>query len=254
MPADVAAELAEPEHRQRRRADPVDVVVAVDDDARAGVDRAPERGHGREIAASDDELCRLPRDRPAGVEPEEAGNLRRVVLAVTFRLPAQAEPVRYAALAGHLGVEVGAAVPTGEVRAAVLDLRRAKGMVLDPGDHDTWSAGSFFTNPVLDPNDADDAARLALLPAGAPRWPAVRTSGKSSRASGNSTAPKSSGSACWAPSRICIRGSSASPWTMPPSTQLRSGSGLTGTGPWRSEAVTARGSVRRCWRDCVPDR
>ena len=100
------------------------------------------------------------------------GDDRRVVLAVTFRLPAQvpAEPVRYAALAGHLGVEVGAAVPADEVRAAVLDLRRAKGMVLDPGDHDTWSAGSFFTNPVLDPNDADDAARLALLPAGAPRW------------------------------------------------------------------------------------
>jgi UDP-N-acetylmuramate dehydrogenase len=95
------------------------------------------------------------------------GDDRRVVLAVTFRLPSESSgpPVRYAALAARLGVEVGATVPAGDVRAAVLDLRRAKGMVLDPGDHDTWSAGSFFTNPVL---AAADAARL---PAGAPRWP-----------------------------------------------------------------------------------
>jgi UDP-N-acetylmuramate dehydrogenase len=95
------------------------------------------------------------------------GDDRRVVLAVTFRLAAGSTgpPVRYGALAAHLGVEVGAAVPAGDVRAAVLDLRRAKGMVLDPDDHDTWSAGSFFTNPVL---GAADAARL---PAAAPRWP-----------------------------------------------------------------------------------
>jgi UDP-N-acetylmuramate dehydrogenase len=46
----------------------------------------------------------------------------------------------------------------------VLELRRGKGMVLDPADHDTWSAGSFFTNPVLDPDAAD------RLPPGAPRW------------------------------------------------------------------------------------
>jgi UDP-N-acetylmuramate dehydrogenase len=95
------------------------------------------------------------------------GDDRRVVLAVTFRLAAEGtgEPVRYAALAAHLGVEVGATVPAAAVRAAVLDLRRAKGMVLDATDHDTWSAGSFFTNPVL---DAADAARL---PAESPRWP-----------------------------------------------------------------------------------
>ena len=95
------------------------------------------------------------------------GDDRRVVLAVKFRLAARTtgEPVRYAALAAHLGVDVGTAVPAVEVRAAVLDLRRSKGMVLDPNDHDTWSAGSFFTNPHL---DAADAARL---PADLPRWP-----------------------------------------------------------------------------------
>ncbi len=51
------------------------------------------------------------------------------------------------------------------MRAAVLGLRRRKGMVLDDADPDTWSAGSFFTNPVLTPEQAE------ALPAGAPRWP-----------------------------------------------------------------------------------
>ena len=52
--------------------------------------------------------------------------------------------------------------PLAEVRAAVLELRRAKGMVLDDADHDTWSAGSFFTNPVLAAGD---------VPPDAPQWP-----------------------------------------------------------------------------------
>jgi UDP-N-acetylmuramate dehydrogenase len=50
------------------------------------------------------------------------------------------------------------------VREAVLALRRGKGMVLDPADHDTWSAGSFFTNPILTPEQAD------ALPPEAPRF------------------------------------------------------------------------------------
>jgi len=92
---------------------------------------------------------------------------RHVVLAVAFALEHSrlGRPVRYAELAGHLGVEPGERAPAEDVRAAVLDLRRGKGMVLDDADHDTWSAGSFFTNPVL---PARDAARL--LPDDAPRW------------------------------------------------------------------------------------
>jgi UDP-N-acetylmuramate dehydrogenase len=91
---------------------------------------------------------------------------RHVVLAVTFqfRLGELAAPVRYAELAHSLGVQVGARVPMTEVRDTVLRLRRRKGMVLDAEDHDTWSAGSFFTNPFLDADAAD------RLPAGAPRW------------------------------------------------------------------------------------
>ena len=96
------------------------------------------------------------------------GTDRYVVLAVALALQHSRDgaPVRYAELARTLGVEVGDRVPSAQVRAAVLELRRGKGMVLDPDDHDTWSAGSFFTNPVL---PADEAARL--LPDDAPRWP-----------------------------------------------------------------------------------
>jgi UDP-N-acetylmuramate dehydrogenase len=88
---------------------------------------------------------------------------RYVVLAVGFRLAAPAGmpvgstaaagPIRYAELARTLGVEVGEPAPLAEVRAAVLGLRGGKGMVLDPADHDTWSVGSFFTNPILEPGE-----------------------------------------------------------------------------------------------------
>ncbi|ROR73504.1 UDP-N-acetylmuramate dehydrogenase [Bogoriella caseilytica] len=93
---------------------------------------------------------------------------RYVVLEVSFqlRLASLSAPVRYAELARRLGVDVEARVPSSEVRAAVLELRGSKGMVLDAADHDTWSAGSFFTNPVLPIEDAD-----RLLPADAPRYP-----------------------------------------------------------------------------------
>ncbi len=91
---------------------------------------------------------------------------RYVVLQVMFqmRLASLSEPIRYPELARALDVEVGDRVDSAEVRAAVLALRAGKGMVLDGADHDTWSAGSFFTNPVL-PEDAP-------LPDGAPRFDA----------------------------------------------------------------------------------
>jgi UDP-N-acetylmuramate dehydrogenase len=58
-------------------------------------------------------------------------------------------PIRYAELAKALGVVEGDRAPLAAVRETVLKLRAAKGMVLDLADHDTWSAGSFFTNPIL---------------------------------------------------------------------------------------------------------
>jgi UDP-N-acetylmuramate dehydrogenase len=102
-----------------------------------------------------------------------------VVLAVTFAL-AQAEgglgaPVRYAELARKLGVELGERAPLGQVREAVLELRRAKGMVVDPGDPDSVSAGSFFTNPLLEPEAAQRLADAVAKRLGRdvtpPTWP-----------------------------------------------------------------------------------
>src|SRR3954453_1407609 len=76
---------------------------------------------------------------------------RWTVLAVAFRLreSTRSGPLRYAELARTLGVPVGGTAPLEEVRAAVLGLRRRKGMVIDPDDPDSVSAGSFFTNPIL---------------------------------------------------------------------------------------------------------
>jgi UDP-N-acetylmuramate dehydrogenase len=91
---------------------------------------------------------------------------RYVVCSVTFqlRLGELSGPVRYAELARALGVAAGERAPAADVRAAVLRLRAGKGMVLAEDDYDTWSAGSFFTNPVL------TAAEAAALPPEAPRF------------------------------------------------------------------------------------
>jgi UDP-N-acetylmuramate dehydrogenase len=89
---------------------------------------------------------------------------RWTVLRVSFALTPgdESRPVRYAELARALGIEVGATAPLAAVRDAVLALRRGKGMVLDPADPDTASAGSFFTNPILAPAEfAELQARTA---------------------------------------------------------------------------------------------
>ncbi|GLK15826.1 UDP-N-acetylmuramate dehydrogenase [Herbiconiux flava] len=93
--------------------------------------------------------------------------LRGVVLSVTFVLGAAdglSAPVAYGQLATALGVAVGERMPLQQVRDTVLRLRASKGMVLDPADPDSVSAGSFFTNPIV----TERAARA--LPSSAPRW------------------------------------------------------------------------------------
>lgn len=77
-----------------------------------------------------------------------------VVLEVEFALDAsgRSAPVRYGELAAELKVPVGQRADPRTVREAVLALRARKGMVLDAADHDTWSVGSFFTNPVVAPD------------------------------------------------------------------------------------------------------
>jgi UDP-N-acetylmuramate dehydrogenase len=97
-----------------------------------------------------------------------AGSPRYVVLRVDFQLALgrMSAPVRYAELARALGVQVGERASALEVRREVLRLRASKGMVLDASDRDTYSTGSFFTNPIL------PAAAAEALPEGAPRYPA----------------------------------------------------------------------------------
>jgi UDP-N-acetylmuramate dehydrogenase len=90
---------------------------------------------------------------------------RFVVLEVDFALHpgSRSRPVGYAELARTLGVEIGETAPLADVRDAVLELRRGKGMVWDPSDPDSRSAGSFFTNPIVAQEQAVE---------GCPSWPA----------------------------------------------------------------------------------
>ena len=85
-------------------------------------------------------------------------------LALTPTADGLSEPIAYDQLASALGVALGTRMPLADVRAAVLALRASKGMVLDPADPDSVSAGSFFTNPIVGENFA------RTLPEAAPRW------------------------------------------------------------------------------------
>ena len=92
---------------------------------------------------------------------------RYVIIDVTFQLKngELSLPIKYEELARALNVKLEERVLVEQVRKAVLSLRALKGMLLDKKDHDTWSAGSFFVNPIV---SADVAA---TLPPDAPRWP-----------------------------------------------------------------------------------
>ncbi len=101
---------------------------------------------------------------------------RYVVLRVRFALEdagGRSTPVRYAEVAKTLAAEPGERVALRTAYETVLGLRAGKGMVLDPADHDTWSAGSFFTNPVLTPDQYRDFLdRVAGRELTAPAYPA----------------------------------------------------------------------------------
>lgn len=92
---------------------------------------------------------------------------RYVVLDVQFQIRRGefSDPITYLELAKKLGVDPGDKAPVAATRAAVLELRASKGMLLSPDDHDSWSAGSFFTNPIISQQAADQ------LPNAAPKWP-----------------------------------------------------------------------------------
>jgi UDP-N-acetylmuramate dehydrogenase len=92
---------------------------------------------------------------------------RYVILDVQFNLRTgeMTTPIAYSELAAKLGIEVGEKAPVSATRKAVLELRAMKGMLLNKTDRDSWSAGSFFTNPIVSPEVA------AKLPPEAPQWP-----------------------------------------------------------------------------------
>ena len=93
---------------------------------------------------------------------EDAG--RFVVCRVAFRLRRGAPTVTYPDVVAWMERSGLRQAGVADVRRAVLDIRRRKGMVLDAGDPDTRSVGSFFMNPVL------PASRREEL--GAPGFPA----------------------------------------------------------------------------------
>jgi UDP-N-acetylmuramate dehydrogenase len=100
------------------------------------------------------------------------GSDRWIVLEVVFRLARgrRSAPIRYPELQKALGVPEGGSAPLQAVRDTVIALRRGKGMVVDPNDPDSRSAGSFFTNPIIDATQL--AAFEARLGGGKyPSWP-----------------------------------------------------------------------------------
>jgi UDP-N-acetylmuramate dehydrogenase len=109
---------------------------------------------------------------------------RWVVLAVTFRLAASSysAPIRYAELAAALEIPIGERAPAAAVRDAVLGLRARKGMVLDTDDRDSYSAGSFFTNPVLTTAAFDALVARAAAVGTPPAWPGADDMVKTSAA------------------------------------------------------------------------
>ena len=92
---------------------------------------------------------------------------RYIVLSVQFQIRTGeiSTPITYAELAKKLGIAVGEKAPVIDTRNAVMELRASKGMLLNPEDKDSWSAGSFFTNPIISTEIA------SALPEGAPKWP-----------------------------------------------------------------------------------
>lgn len=138
---------------------------------------------------------------------------RFVVLRVRFELEdagGLSAPLKYPETARAMGVEQGERVPAAAARETVLRLRAGKGMVLDAEDHDTWSAGSFFTNPIL------DAAQYAAFLARAKDRLGPEVTPPAFPADGDTPRPRRPGSSTGPASP---RGTAPAPPVSPPSTR-----------------------------------
>jgi UDP-N-acetylmuramate dehydrogenase len=93
------------------------------------------------------------------------GSDRWIVTRVRFVLElGSAGVVRYPELARALDLPEGGRAPLRQLRETVIALRRAKGMVLDPNDPESVSAGSFFVNPIVDAATLSDVSARAGAP------------------------------------------------------------------------------------------
>lgn len=150
---------------------------------------------------------------------------RAVVTAVEFQLTTDglSVPLRFGELARRLGVDADEAAageirrPAADVRQAVLELRTGKGMVLDSADHDTWSAGSFFTNPIVTGEKARDAVVAAVRERcgdaeaeAMPLYP-VKSSGGAGDSGAGASEPQFKFSAAW----LIERAGFAKGWHVP---------------------------------------
>jgi UDP-N-acetylmuramate dehydrogenase len=77
---------------------------------------------------------------------------RFIIENVTFRLrrDKNSKITNYPQVAESLGINPGESVSIKELRNTILAIRKSKGMILDAKDHDTFSVGSFFINPIME--------------------------------------------------------------------------------------------------------
>lgn len=81
---------------------------------------------------------------------KEQDNGKYIVIEVTYRLIKNGAPkIAYQELDKKIKQQFGKHLSLFQAREAVLELRRAKSMVLDPKDENSVSCGSFFTNPIM---------------------------------------------------------------------------------------------------------
>ena len=186
-----------------------------------GVRRLPDHRRGPHLGPGTqrrEDLHQLGAEvRLPGFDPQaDHGQRLPALRCADRRVPAAAgpheRPIRYAELARVLGVEQGQRAYSNDVRREVLRLRASKGMVLDPADRDTYSTGSFFTNPIV-PDDVADG-----LPENAPRYPGGSDgAGQAVRGVADRPRPGSARASGWRPAASPAAGPRCPPSTLWPS-------------------------------------
>lgn len=108
---------------------------------------------------------------------------RFVILSVTYRLARNGKAfLQYADLKNYFAPR-STSPSLSETREAVRQIRASKGMLIQPGDEDSRSAGSFFKNPVLSAEQMEQVRRRAASQSlEVPSYPALQAQHKISAA------------------------------------------------------------------------